>query len=340
MEIVQTVLVKIAATRLDEASGPNGLLSELEAHRGIASAQRGFRGMRVTRTANPEGDVLVVTETRWANPNALADYTTRKDNVASIIEKHAGETVPNSLQVHRMEGVDNEAAEAPNKVYDRLALPLLIPIGVLAFALLVIYSLSRIYLALPSNAATPLAAGIAIGVLLIAYYFSSNPNLPRWQIGAVALIVLAALGVGGTAAAIYDNKNAVYKTPEPAPVASPAPGTTPPAPGQLTLIMQDNVFKDEQGNSNPNITVPNAAGKPITIQLRNEGTAVHNTHVASGGTYAVSGTCKANQADPCSTPPAVRGGQTATITLTLPAGTYDYRCDFHPDQMKGKITIQ
>src|SRR3990172_6651533 len=98
MEYVQTVLVQIAATKLDEASGPQGLLPAIEAHRDLASAQRGFQGMRITRTANPEGDVLVVVETRWANNNAMADYSTLKNNVESIIRAHEGELVPSSLQ--------------------------------------------------------------------------------------------------------------------------------------------------------------------------------------------------------------------------------------------------
>ena len=136
MEYVQTVLVQIAATKLDEASGPQGLLPAIEAHRDLASAQRGFQGMRITRTANPEGDVLVVVETRWANNNAMADYSTLKNNVESIIRAHEGELVPSSLQVHRMESLKSETAEAPARIYDRLALALLIPLGVLAFALL------------------------------------------------------------------------------------------------------------------------------------------------------------------------------------------------------------
>jgi heme-degrading monooxygenase HmoA len=76
------------------------LLAELDAHRAFASAQAGFRGMNITRSANPEGDVLVVVETRWANNNALADYATGQQNAESIFNAHSGDLVADSLQVH------------------------------------------------------------------------------------------------------------------------------------------------------------------------------------------------------------------------------------------------
>src|SRR3954451_24814931 len=75
MEYVQTVLARIQATRFEEATQPGSLFSQIEGHRGYLSSQPGFDSMQVTRSANPEGDVLVVVETRWSNNNALADYS-------------------------------------------------------------------------------------------------------------------------------------------------------------------------------------------------------------------------------------------------------------------------
>src|SRR6185295_19367538 len=136
MEYVQTVLARIQATKFEEATGPGGLFSELEAHRGYLDSQPGFEGMQLTRSANPEGDVLVVVETRWSNNNAMADYSTNEPNVASIINSHSDLLVPNSVQVHRMESDKAPSRDAPNRVYDRLALAVLIPLGVLALAAL------------------------------------------------------------------------------------------------------------------------------------------------------------------------------------------------------------
>ncbi len=339
MEYVQTVLVQIAATKVDEASGPQGLLSELEAHRDFASAQRGFLGMRITRTANPEGNVLVVTETRWSNNNAMADYSALKNNAASIIGRHESETVPASLQVHRMESLKSEHAESPNRMYDRLALPLLIPIGVLAFALLVIYALSRIYLILPSDAATPMAAAIAIGILLIAWYFSSNPSVPRWQIAGVGVLVLGSLAVAGTAAAVYDDNNHEVKVAEgPQPTAAVGAQPTPGPAGAPVIDMEDNKFVDADGNELSTVSIT-GAGTDVTISVNNKGTAIHNVHVAASGSFEAA-FCKANGPAPCTKPASVPAGSPATLLVNLPAGSYDFRCDFHPDQMKGKLEVK
>ncbi len=331
MEYVQTVLVQIAATKLDEAMGPQGLLTALEAHRDAASAQRGFQGMRITRTANPEGNILVVAETRWANNNAMADYSTLKTNVESIASAHESETVPNSLQVHRMESLKTEAADAPNRIYDRLALALLIPIGVLAFSLLCIYGLSRIYLALPAAAATPLAAGIALAVLGIASYFSSNPSAPRWQILGIALVAVATLAIGGTAAAIYDEDHKEVKAHVEPGATVPAGGSSTPAAGGAPVIdMEDNKF------TNADITVTSGA----TMTVNNNGAAIHNVHVAgSGGTYAAA-FCKTTGTEPCSKPASIAGGATGTLEITLAPGSYDFRCDFHATEMQGKLTVK
>lgn len=332
MEYVQTVLVQVAPTKLDEAMGPQGLLTELEAHRDYASAQRGFLGMRITRTANPEGDVLVVVETRWANNNAMADYSALKNNVAGIISTHGDETIPNSLQVHRMEAMRSETADAPARVYDRLALALLIPIGVLAFALLVIYGMSRIYLSLPRTAATPLAAVLALSLLGIAWYFANNPGVPRWQLAGVAAVGIAALAIGGTAAAIYDEGNKEFKqVTAPSPVASaPAVGGTPAPAGAAEIDMQDNEF------TTTNVTVKSGD----TITIRNSGSATHNVHIAPSGEDYSTQFCKATGPDPCSKPASIPGGQTGTITVNLPPGTYNFRCDFHAPGMKGSLTVQ
>jgi len=325
MEYVQTVLFKVPATRVDDALAPGGVLSDLEAHHDVAAAQPGFRGMHITRTANPEGDALVVVETRWASNNALADYTTLRTNAAAIVEQHSDQIVPGSLQTYRMEALTTERAEAPTRVYDRIMLPLLIPAGVLAFALLVIYGLSRIYLSLPNDAATPLAAVIALVILGLAFYFSANPNLPRWQIGGVVAAGVAALAIGGVAAAIYDEGHKEFVQAEP---TAPSNGGGGPAANEIDMV--DNAFEPTS------LTV--ATGTTITVH--NKGQATHNVHVAdANGTYSAT-FCRVGGPTPCSDPASIAGGQSGKLVINLSPGTYDFRCDFHPTQMTGKLTIQ
>ncbi|MEK7248491.1 MAG: cupredoxin domain-containing protein, partial [Chloroflexota bacterium] len=98
-----------------------------------------------------------------------------------------------------------------------------------------------------------------------------------------------------------------------------------------TIIMDDNFF-DVGGESNPEIQVP--AGTAIEATAENAGAAIHNLRKAGpDGKYN-------KDDDIVSDPDAITGGATGTIAFNLTAGTYLYRCDFHPDQMKGEIVAQ
>ncbi len=112
------------------------------------------------------------------------------------------------------------------------------------------------------------------------------------------------------------------------------PGT--PISGGVDVVMGDNFF-------DPNdFTV--AAGDTVAFNLTNEGVALHNMHIAQpDGNYSDEGVCTLDGADPCSDPSVVPGGQTAVLEweVTAAAGTViPFRCDFHPVEMTGTITIQ
>ncbi len=343
MEYVLTGLARIQATKFDEASAAGGLLDQLEAHRDYLPSQAGFRGMNLTRSANPEGDVQVVVETRWASNNAMADYSSEEPNIAAIINANQDVLVPGSVQILRMQSEAEEYQDAPNKTYDRLAGALLWPVGILAFSALVVFFLSRIYLTLSdlngdeSTWATVLAVGIPILILLIAWYFASHPGAPRWQWAGTAIVILGILAIAGTGAAIYDNQNEeVIAPPTPPPAGSPAAGTTPTAPGAPVIDTGDNFFADTSGNKNESARFTAKPGETITIN--NGGSAIHNVHVAATGTYSGSA-CTATGPDPCSKPASIQGGASGTLVLNLAVGTYKFRCDFHPSEMNAEIEI-
>ena len=86
MEYIQTILVQVEATRLEQASQPEGLLSELDEHRAFLKEQPGFRDLRITRSINNEGNVLLVIETRWTDDASLVHYETNEPNVAAIVK--------------------------------------------------------------------------------------------------------------------------------------------------------------------------------------------------------------------------------------------------------------
>jgi plastocyanin/heme-degrading monooxygenase HmoA len=336
MEYIQTVLFQIPADRIEEASQAGGVLSRIDEHRSFLREQPGFLGMRVTRSVNAEGNILVVAETRWADDHSLVRYETFEPTLATIVREHERTLVPDSLQVLDMEALRTEASyqpvEAAVDARARVLMPLLIPAGVLAFSLLIIWGLSRVYLALPNEAAVGLAAGIAIGILLVAWYFAANPNAPGWHIGGV-LVVSAVVLAGGTvwAVATDDDDDVIEPTP------TPVNDVTPPPPDELVILMGDNYFEFE-GERDPTITVP--ANEEITFELPNIGLAIHNMHVATADGVYIDQFCDEDSEVACSDPPLVPGGQDATITFTLEPGTYPFRCDFHPVEMIGTLVAE
>jgi plastocyanin len=115
------------------------------------------------------------------------------------------------------------------------------------------------------------------------------------------------------------------------PTASAGP-TGSVSPGGLEITMTDNHFDKSELTA--------AANTDVTIQLTNNGAAIHNLHIASAsGTFSAA-FCTTNGPEPCSDPNRLAGGSTGTLTFNLPAGTYPYRCDFHTQEMKGTLTVQ
>src|SRR3990172_1484281 len=319
MEYVQTVLVQIEASALDEASRPRGLLAELDEHRSYLRQQPGFEEMQITRSVNPEGNVLLVVETRWRDDDSLVEYETHEPNVMSVVNRYQDLIVPDSLQVLDMEAVQAEAArpkDTATQVSERLALPLLVPVGVLAFALLVIYGLSRIYLEVDPDVATPLAAGISIAVLAIAWYLSSRPAIAAWQVASIGVVAAVALTGGALFAVIEEDKGqATEGTPTAA--ASPTAQPSPSAPGAgIAVSMKDNFFEPAE----------------LTVKA---GEAVHNMRIAGAdGNYNTGD-------DAVSDPQIVNAGGTAVVNWTAPGtpGEVKFQCDFHVSVgMVGAIT--
>ncbi len=115
--------------------------------------------------------------------------------------------------------------------------------------------------------------------------------------------------------------------------AQPAATPGPPAPitGAIAISIGDNFF-DLNGQQNP--TMAAKVGDPITIQLTNKGSQPHNMRFAGADAKLDTGD------DIVSTPDLIPGGATGTLSFTIAQpGTYPYHCDFHPDQMKGEITV-
>ena len=347
MEYIQTILFQIPASRIEEASQAGNLLSELDEHRRFLQQQTGFVDLRITRSINDEGNVLVVVETRWSDDGSLVRYETNEPNAQAIVNKHSSLLVPDTLQVLDMEALRTESswrpAEQTKAAAARVTLPIVIPLGVLAFALLVIYGLSRVYLEIQGDGATILAATLAIGVLLVSFYLANNPRVPGWQIGGI-VVVAAAVLAGGTIWAVVNEDEAEGEgdhvtEPTPAPGddddddGGPGPGPT-----EMVITLGDNYIEYE-GERAPTITV--AAGEDVEFEVDNAGAAIHNIQVdGPDGEYAEDFCAAGGAATACSDPDRLAGGSQGTLSFNLDAGTYLFRCDYHATEMTGEFVVE
>ena len=120
-------------------------------------------------------------------------------------------------------------------------------------------------------------------------------------------------------------------TGSPTPEASPTPQETPTgSPGAGTAVsMKDNLFEPAE------LTVK--AGESVTIDLTNDGVAIHNMRIAGAdGNYNTDD-------DAVSDPDIVNAGATAVVNWTAPStpGEVKFQCDFHVSVgMVGTITVE
>jgi plastocyanin/mono/diheme cytochrome c family protein len=110
-----------------------------------------------------------------------------------------------------------------------------------------------------------------------------------------------------------------------------------PIEGEVTMEMGDNFFQLD-GQQSPILEV--SVGQDVTINLVNNGLAIHNMHIAGvDNTYDVV-FCEVGGDETCSDPALMAGGDTGTIEFRFDdAGTFDFRCDFHPVLMTGQIVV-
>jgi len=160
-----------------------------------------------------------------------------------------------------------------------------------------------------------------------------KPDLAKLPVaeGVVGfLVIMIIVTFIGAFSATSGEEGETMSAPATSGSATPAASTSP---GGTTVVLHDNRFDPNE------LTVQ--AGATATIQITNDGKSPHNMHIAGPGGDFTEDFC-AGSADPCSNPNTVRAGQTATLTFQAPssAGEVNFRCDFHPQEMTGKIKVQ
>lgn len=100
-------------------------------------------------------------------------------------------------------------------------------------------------------------------------------------------------------------------------------GSQPAAGGGIALATTDNAFSQKQ--------IAVQAGQAVTVNLTNKGTAMHNFHVV--------GLKGADDKDVQTA--LLEGGKSGSVTFTpIQPGTYTFRCDVHPAEMTGTLTVK
>ena len=114
-------------------------------------------------------------------------------------------------------------------------------------------------------------------------------------------------------------------------INTPAPAAVIEISGDVEIGMGDNFF-DLDGKQNPTLQI--ASGATVKVTVKNNGAAVHN--LVTTGADGTFGTDDDQVTDPL----AVPAGNTGVVEISFgKAGTYQYRCDFHPVDMSGEITV-
>lgn len=151
-------------------------------------------------------------------------------------------------------------------------------------------------------------------------------GLKAWHIYGLILIPVVLLLIGVTYGAnerdgterTVEQGRAEEEPPPPGP-GGPEPGGSggpPPGGSGLRIVATDNAFDTSE------LSAP--ADQEATVELVNEGSSLHN--------FAIADQDVASELIP--------GGETTTVTFTLPAGEYDYLCEVHPQDMTGTLTVQ
>jgi plastocyanin len=194
-------------------------------------------------------------------------------------------------------------------VRDRLVMPILIPLGILAVIAAVLFGFSRILLSLTPTAATVTAIVVATGVVVAASVAAGRKQVRLSTLGAMLGVTAGvAMLAGGVALAVVGGTE-----------EEPGGGGERPV---VTLAAANIAFEPTS------LTVP--GGEAFTLRFHNEdANTQHNVQIFDDPEFA--GT-------PLFSGALITGvRQTDYEVDALEAGAYFFLCEVHPTTMTGKM---
>jgi plastocyanin len=193
-------------------------------------------------------------------------------------------------------------------IRERTTLTLGVPLGIFAVLVFVVFLFSRILLNVPRQVAVAVALMTALNVLITCGIIALR-KVEGATTFALLLVIAVPLVIGGAIAAkVVTVKEPAKHVPPPPPVA---------------LSAKNLAFNP------PNLTLPPGNA---TIDFKNEDTAPHNVHIFDGPDANAPSLFAGEIVNP---------GASATYKVTglKAASSYFFRCDVHPAQMTGKVTV-
>jgi hypothetical protein len=214
---------------------------------------------------------------------------------------------------------------------DRLLLPIVIPLAATVALAFVILAFSRILLAVPPEAATPIALAMALNVLTGAALFASLPRLRSWVIKGVLAVGAILLAVGAvTSMAVSGELEELFKKEVAAPEAGPGTpsaqegeGESPsPGPEPEPGLTANGIAFDKTELELP-------AEQESSLPFDNKDVGIpHNVSI-----YTEQGAEALFQGEIITGP--------AKVDYQVPAlapGSFVFQCDVHPN-MSGTVTV-
>jgi plastocyanin len=190
---------------------------------------------------------------------------------------------------------------------DRLLMPLFIPVGAAAAIFLLIFSVGKILLEVDPQYSTAIAIIGATSILGVCTLLAIGPRLNAAAIYTTTALPASIIIAIGLYIAVRPTSGEGHG----------GEGAGAAAVTSITQVTTDNAF------SVTAVTVP--VGAEVTLTLDNKGAALHNWHLTVEGKEIKT--------------ELVAAGKSETLKFTVEkAGVYDFLCDVHPKEMKGKLT--
>jgi plastocyanin len=189
--------------------------------------------------------------------------------------------------------------------------PILMPLGILAAIVLVLFGFSRMLLSASHMSATVLALVTASSILGVATFVSLRPQVTRSLIMAmIGGVAGVALIVGGVAVAVGPDKPVKEVAAQAAKISAPS--------GAAVTGFDTKALSW-------------APGKPVNLTFANQDSTGHNFYIAAS---------QQSVATPLFSGITVDGGTSYTYQVKpLAAGTYFFFCNIHPTTMTGTLTV-